>query len=993
MQRFYYYLHLRKFFSQITGGPTVGSGATASEFEMTVDGEEFFPIGWYLTDKDDLQMAYDAGANVVLFYWNSIWVNYNYTGCKNSGGYNITEYKVRLECFLNDIEALNSSNDHDMKVLVDLDLKRAGRDEYTKSGDIDTLTYGFNQDSILDLVTEIENDYSDILFGWYVLDEPTQNTDLTPSDSTPHPREFYHDITKEIKDSSDFPIIVVFTNPEAFEEHLPESYLPNVGDSSVFERVHYDILARDEYGYSYLKRKSENSYSDENNVSRLAAVRSMKTLQNYESGDILDLDNDLTKKMAFMTVAMTHDLFEANECLGDSGVAGDKDCFDQVDENFMVFQSMAPIIRGARALMYYWYNPDGTKGGRQSTLDLSEDFVKTFTSNRLDSVILKGEILDNSLEIEDFELNGYNDFLDDYTWNSLNNSCTLPNYTACSPAPSNQPDEPMFDWMIRKYNSSYYIFAVNEFDLTVSATFNIGDILSSNEMAYQITELDMLDPSQNTQINFNNDNKIKASGSSANISSFNSSFDSLEVKVFKIDILKLSNEKYISGLSTNTLGGGLTTGQFDADDSYDLIAMSIDDGSGANEMRYKVCWDLSVSGTGALSCNVHSTYYPSSSSYGTFPGIAWNTKGGDIEAYPLGGTTSQFELFSLGVNESTSDYDFRVKLKWDMTTSGNIYATDNSFTNFYYPDPRGDGRLNVGSDSDLITGAGMDITDIDSNGHPEIFIMYIDENASSSNPFKYYVVNDFYSPKTGEARTYNESPGTFVIDGPYSTGAIGWDTKGADIAVGDIDNDGSLEMVFLGIEENTNEHRIIIKNLNSDGTIESTWRPHNDFELNSNTALSAGLDLADVDNDGDLDFVFLSITESASNNPFRIKVGVNGLISDGNNPFAAPASKINPGNNEEVTVTETPISYNLDQNYPNPFNPSTTISYSIKNSEQVTLEVFDIQGRKVATLVNERQNAGEYTFNFDASSLSSGIYLYRLTTNSFTQTRKLTLIK
>jgi hypothetical protein len=86
-------------------------------------------------------------------------------------------------------------------------------------------------------------------------------------------------------------------------------------------------------------------------------------------------------------------------------------------------------------------------------------------------------------------------------------------------------------------------------------------------------------------------------------------------------------------------------------------------------------------------------------------------------------------------------------------------------------------------------------------------------------------------------------------------------------------------------------------------------------------------------------------------------------------------------------------SYALAQNYPNPFNPSTTIRYSIPKSGLVTLRVYDMLGREVATLVDQEQNAGVYSVKFNASGLSSGIYLYKLESGSFTKTHKLMLVK
>jgi hypothetical protein len=95
--------------------------------------------------------------------------------------------------------------------------------------------------------------------------------------------------------------------------------------------------------------------------------------------------------------------------------------------------------------------------------------------------------------------------------------------------------------------------------------------------------------------------------------------------------------------------------------------------------------------------------------------------------------------------------------------------------------------------------------------------------------------------------------------------------------------------------------------------------------------------------------------------------------------------------NEDLgNVTE----FSLDQNYPNPFNPTTNITFSLANSSNVTLEVFNMLGQKVATLLQqERLSVGQHTQKFDASSLASGMYVYRLSTGNFVQSRKMMLIK
>ena len=88
-----------------------------------------------------------------------------------------------------------------------------------------------------------------------------------------------------------------------------------------------------------------------------------------------------------------------------------------------------------------------------------------------------------------------------------------------------------------------------------------------------------------------------------------------------------------------------------------------------------------------------------------------------------------------------------------------------------------------------------------------------------------------------------------------------------------------------------------------------------------------------------------------------------------------------------------PKEFKLYNNYPNPFNPSTTIKYDLPKETQVTLKVFDVTGKEVATLVNKKQKAGYFEVNFNASNLASGIYLYRLITSDYVKTNKMILIK
>jgi hypothetical protein len=88
-----------------------------------------------------------------------------------------------------------------------------------------------------------------------------------------------------------------------------------------------------------------------------------------------------------------------------------------------------------------------------------------------------------------------------------------------------------------------------------------------------------------------------------------------------------------------------------------------------------------------------------------------------------------------------------------------------------------------------------------------------------------------------------------------------------------------------------------------------------------------------------------------------------------------------------------PTAYALQQNYPNPFNPTTIIQYSIPAASHVTLKVYDLLGREVATIVDKEQTAGSYEASFDANRLANGTYVYTLQAGSFTETRKMMVLK
>lgn len=144
----------------------------------------------------------------------------------------------------------------------------------------------------------------------------------------------------------------------------------------------------------------------------------------------------------------------------------------------------------------------------------------------------------------------------------------------------------------------------------------------------------------------------------------------------------------------------------------------------------------------------------------------------------------------------------------------------------------------------------------------------------------------------------------------------------------------------------------------------------------------------------------LDSIEEIENNPefrFRIRFGGDEDIRRGTSGNVRFNNITLRGTEKEFVSTEmnseVPDEVSLEQNYPNPFNPSTVIKYTLPESIDVTLAVYDMIGRRIATLVDSRQNAGAHHVSFDASNISSGVYFYRLTAGNEMRIRKMTLIK
>ncbi|GAB5407709.1 MAG: hypothetical protein BalsKO_00740 [Balneolaceae bacterium] len=146
---------------------------------------------------------------------------------------------------------------------------------------------------------------------------------------------------------------------------------------------------------------------------------------------------------------------------------------------------------------------------------------------------------------------------------------------------------------------------------------------------------------------------------------------------------------------------------------------------------------------------------------------------------------------------------------------------------------------------------------------------------------------------------------------------------------------------------------------------------------------------------GELGYIYVDITLPEGTEPGFYETELNLLFKSFPDSIFTKKVKYSI-ENDLITYTEnedSPIEYVLSQNYPNPFNPTTKINYSIASPGYTTLKVFDTLGREIVTLVDEHKTSGHYSVNFQASRLSSGVYFYILTSNNFSQTQRMVMIK
>jgi len=286
---------------------------------------------------------------------------------------------------------------------------------------------------------------------------------------------------------------------------------------------------------------------------------------------------------------------------------------------------------------------------------------------------------------------------------------------------------------------------------------------------------------------------------------------------------------------------------------------------------------------------------------------------------------------------------------------------------------------------------GGDAGDIDLNGKLDFAFGTRDANPDNAQIYRLeYLGGDITLPASYAAT---------VIDKGYVTPLFGTG-RWMHIAIANVDGDPRAEVLY---GEGTGEHAPVIildsegqipVELTSfsasvaDGFVNLAWSTATEsnnkgFDVQRKVAGSEFVTIAFVQGKGTTtesqSYSFVDNTVQAGTYQYRLRqVDLDGSYSLSN----------------VVEVTMNPMEFSLAQNYPNPFNPSTTINFSLAKESNVNLRVFDLLGQEIISLVNnEFMNAGSYSYKFDASSLASGTYVYRLEAGNFVQTRKMTLTK
>lgn len=262
--------------------------------------------------------------------------------------------------------------------------------------------------------------------------------------------------------------------------------------------------------------------------------------------------------------------------------------------------------------------------------------------------------------------------------------------------------------------------------------------------------------------------------------------------------------------------------------------------------------------------------------------------------------------------------------------------------------------------------------DVNNDGIPE---MYIAATEPDNTVFVISNISDVKNIEPADVKV--------LMNIPVTSGG-----KLRTLWIDDMDHDGKLSLMIAG-ETNGQIFDVEYKG-SGDPTLATSWDvnviwdiwTYSGFSPTATPTISPrlfyGTPCGDMDGDGKKEYIF-------------VNYGTDFPVWSGDGYLWLLENQTLPSDVNEIAIN--PNDFYLGQNFPNPFNPSTVIKYQIPESGYVTLKVFDLLGKEVATLVNGEQELGMHTVNFDAKDLTSGVYIYQLSSGSKTLNNKMLLVK